>query len=389
MTDKEVRDIRALFPALETFVWFQNGGVSITPTPVADYHTGLMIELRDRGPMHIVYPDEEYARRKKTISRIARFFNAEPRQVALMRGVSEAFQTVIRGISWKAGDQIVITAEEEAAIYLAVLHLRDRHGVQIVSVPLDLDGTCNVEAFKKAMTDRTRLVAFSHVTTDIGSRMPARGVCDLARERGVLAFVDIAHSGGLFPIDLMEMACDFAGILSYKWMYAPYASGLLFVREPDEERVAVTYAGGRSESRLNWLTHEFDFKPGAERYQFGPWSWPLVHAWAHSLDFLESIGIENIWRRTCSLTNRFKKGVEATERLKLLTPSSPDDSAALVSFGFDGSDANDLRVRLRERHGIVIKAVYATRKGMRASFPFFLLEEEVDFLLERLEEELS
>ena len=61
----------------------------------------------------------------------------------------------------------------------------------------------------------------------------------------------------------------------------------------------------------------------------------------------------------------------------------------MVSFGVDGASPEELRDRLRSRHNIVIKAVYATRKGMRASVPFFLLEEEIDFLLEKLEEEIG
>lgn len=388
MTEQDIRAVRAEFPALDTFVWFQNGGVSITPRPVADIHADLMVEIRDRGPIHIAYPEEEYTRRKQSIERIARFFGALPTQVALMRGVSEAFQTIVRGIDWKPGDQILITTEEEAAIYLASLHLRDRHNLEVVTVPIEGDRARQLSAFEQAMTDRTRLVAFSHVTTDIGARMPAREICEAARSMGVLTFVDMAHSGGLFPIDLMEMGCDFAGILSYKWMYAPYASGLLFVRDPDAEQVAVTYAGGRSESRLDWHTHEFEFKPGAERYQFGPWSWPLVHAWSRSLDFLEDVGIDRIWSRTCVLTARLKDGINRSDRLQLATPEAGEDSAALVSFGVDEASPEELRDRLRSRHNIVIKAVYATRKGMRASVPFFLLEEEIDFLLEKLEEEL-
>jgi cysteine desulfurase/selenocysteine lyase len=389
VTDQELSNVRQLFPALDTFVWFQNGGVSITPRPVADYHAELMAELRDRGPMHIAYPEEEYARRKQTVARIASFFGADSTQVALMRGVSEAFQTVIRGLDWQAGDQIVITAEEEAAIFLAAIHLKARHSIEVVTVPLYDDSEAQIDAFAKVITDRTRLVAFSQVTTDIGTRLPAREICALARERGALSFVDIAHAGGLFPINLIEMGCDTAGILSYKWMYAPYASGLLYVRSPEAEQVAVTYAGGRSESKLDWETQEFAFKPGAERYQFGPWSWPLVHAWAHSLDFLEGVGIEQIWDRTCLLTDRFKSAIEASDRMELYTPRSPKASGALVSFGFGDVDAVKLRDRLRDKYNIVIKAVYATRKGMRASFPFFLLEEEVDLLVQKLEDELA
>mgnify|MGYP006189088231 FL=1 len=75
--------------------------------------------------------------------------------------------------------------------------------------------------------------------------------------------------------------------------------------------------------------------------------------------------------------------------MELYTPRSPNASAALVSFGFGDVDAVKLRDRLRDKYNIVIKAVYATRKGMRASFPFFLLEEEVDLLVQKLEDELA
>lgn len=384
MDEREVREIRAQFPALDTFVWFQNGGVSITPRPVADRHADLMAELRDRGPMHIAYPEEEYPRRERSIATIARFLGARANQVALMRGVSEAFQTVIRGVDWQAGDRIVTTAEEEAAIFLASLHVRDRHDVEVVTVPITGEADSQVAAFREAIDDRTRLVAFSQVTTDIGARLPAREICEAAREAGAISFVDTAHAAGLWPIDLNEMGCDFAGALSYKWMYAPYASGLLFAREPEADRVAVTYAGGRSESKLDWHTHEYAFKPGAERYQFGPWSWPLVHAWARSVEWLDEIGVDRVWARTTELTDRLKAGVQASERLTLHTPEAAEESAALVSFGVDGETPEAVRDRLRSEHNIVIKAVYATRKGMRASVPFFLLEEEIEFLVDKL-----
>src|SRR5262245_46863440 len=99
----DIAKIRADFPALRNYTWFQNGGVSITPLPVANEHARLMRELLERGPMHIVYPEEEYPRRRRSIERLSRFFAAEPGELALMRGVSEAFQTALRGIGWRRG----------------------------------------------------------------------------------------------------------------------------------------------------------------------------------------------------------------------------------------------------------------------------------------------
>lgn len=383
----DIDKIREDFPALKNYTWFQNGGVSITPKPVADAHITLMEELLNRGPMHIVYPEEEYARRERSMERIAAFFGVQRGQLALMRGVSEGFLTVLRGLDWKAGDRIIITEEEEAALLLPCLQLRDLYGVDVVKAPLVADVAGQVDAVAKLINDRTRLLAFSHVTTDTGYRLPAKELCALARDRGVLSFVDMAHSCGLYPMNLeTDVGCDFGGILSYKWMYAPYAAGVLYVAEGKLDTIRVTYAGGRAQSRLDFIADEYELRDTAERFQFGPWSWPLVHAWAASLDYLTGFGLEAIWDRTVTLTTRLKEGLLAIPDVKLLTPKDAELSAALVSFEVGGWQGVDVRDALREKWQIVIKAIPHVSPGLRASLPCFLLEDEVDLLLEKLTE---
>ena len=380
----DLENVRADFPALQNYTWFQNGGVSMTPKPVANAHIALMEELLYRGPMHIVYPEEEYARREQSMTRIAQFFDVKREQLALMRGVSEGFQTVLRGLDWQAGDRIIITEEEEAALLLPCLQLRDLFGVDVVKVPLIENVDAQVDAVAQVMTDRTRLLAFSHVTTDKGFRLPALELCHLARERGVLSFVDMAHSAGLSPMTMADVGCDFGGILSYKWMYAPYAAGVLYVAEDKLDVLRVTYAGGRSQSHLDFITDEFELRDSAERFQFGPWSWPLVHAWAASLDYLTGFGLDVIWDRTTALTSRLKDRLVAIPGVRLLTPKAPERSAALVTFEMDGWEGVDVRDVMRERWNIVIKAIIHLGPGLRASVPFFLLEEEIDLLVEKV-----
>lgn len=380
----DLEKIRADFPALKQYVWFQNGGVSITPRPVAEAHIGLMREILERGPMHIVYPEEEYPRRERTKARLGRFFGVEGGDLALMRGVSEGYQTVLRGMDWKAGDHILISEEEEAALFLPSLHLRDLFGVKVEKVPLVDGAEGQAAAVAERLTDRTRLVGFSHVITDSGHRLPAKEICALARECGAFSFVDMAHSAGLYPIDLNEMGCDFAGILSYKWMYSPYAAGVLFARRERLDDIRVTYAGGRAEAWVDFREDRFELKPNAERFEFGPWSWPLVHAWAAAMDYLEGIGLEAIWERTAALTTRLKAGLGEVSGAQVFTPAASGLSAAVVSFRLDGWRAADLRDALRARWRIVIKAYDTTHEGLRASVPFFLLEEEIDLLLDAL-----
>lgn len=375
---------RADFPALKNYTWFQNGGVSITPEPIAAEHARLMRELFERGPMHIIYPDEEYPRRQQSKARLAQFFSVEPEELALMRGVSEGFQTVLRGMEWHQGDKIVITADEEASLLLPVLDLRDRFGVEVVKVPLVDDVQGQVDAALALLDERTRLVALSHVGTDLGFRLPVAPICRAARERGILSFLDLAHSAGLYPMPLRDLECDFAGILSYKWMYSPYAAGLLFARRERLYDIEVTYAGGRGEKWLDFENDQFELFDSAERFQYGPWSWPLVHAWAFAAGYLDDIGLQEIWSRTTALATRLKDGLQQIQGTTLYTPQSSELSAALVSFGLQAWSGEELTLALRQRWNIMIKPIPNCEEGLRASITFFLLEEEVDLLLDAL-----
>jgi cysteine desulfurase / selenocysteine lyase len=382
----EIDAIRRLFPALQQYTWFQNGGVSITPKPVADEHAVRMAEILTRGPVHIVYPEEEYPRRRRSIERLAHFWGVDADEIALMRGVSEAFQTVIRGIDWRAGDRILISEDEEAALLLAVLHLRDRHGVEVVKIPLVDDAQAQVQAAIERMDERTRLVALSLVSTDAGWRLPVGPICAEARRRGILSFVDTAHAVGLYPLGVRQLECDFAGLLSYKWMYAPYASGALFCRREKLDAVEVRYAGGRSQKWLDFEADRFELHEGADRFQFGPWSWPLVHAWAEAVGWLDQIGLERIWERTVLLTQRLKQGLQQVPGAEIYTPLAVDMSAALVSFGVAGWTGKELAIQLRQHWNLIIKPLPHGREGLRASLPFFLLEQEIDALVAALAE---
>jgi 3-hydroxyisobutyrate dehydrogenase len=374
---------RADFPALEGLAWFQNGGVSLTPRPVAEAHAALMEDLFLRGPVHITYPADEYSRRDASRARIARFLGADTAEIAIVRGVSEAFQVVLRGIAWEAGDEIVITADEEAALLVPALHVAERHGVLVRKIPLPPDATAAglLAATDGLLTRRTRLVAFSHVDTDWGIRLPAREICTLAAARGIPTFIDLAQSAGLGPIDVAWLGCDFAGVVSYKWLFGPYAAGALYVRRDRIATLPATYAGGRSEARLDRATDTLVLHDSARRYEYGPWSWPLIHAWAVALDYVESVGLEQIATRTAELTTRLGTGLRAIPGVTPLTPVDPAMTAALVAFTVDGWAGSVLERTLRERWQIVVRSLLNVTDGIRASVAFFTLDEEVDLLL--------
>jgi cysteine desulfurase/selenocysteine lyase len=367
------------FPALAGKVWFDNGTVSLTPAPVAEAVEADLRRIFLEGPPHVLQPGVEWPRRERTLQRIAAFLGTSAPTIALMRGVSEAYQTVLRGIDWEAGDELIISDDEEAAVRLPSLHLGAERGVQVRRLPYSADPDDVVRSLESLIGRRTRLIALSHVTTTMGWVYPIAELSAAANGRGVPLFADLAHSGGLMPYRLPELGCDLAGVLSYKWMFGPYASGALYVRPDALIEPALRYAGNRSERYIDPDHDRYELREDAARYQYGPWAWPLVHGWARALEYLSDIGVERIWRRTQSLVNRLHDGLADGPHVTVVSPRPPL-AGALVTFALPGASGPQARDVLLNEHRIRIKAIPGARNLLRASIPFFATDDEIDLL---------
>jgi cysteine desulfurase / selenocysteine lyase len=369
------------FPALERFTWFNNGVVSITPSPVSDEYAARIREIAERGPMHVTFPEEEYPRRRASHAGLAAFLGARSEDVALVRGVSEAYQTILRGLDWERGDELILGSDEEGALLLPSLHLRKTRGVRLRFLPVSREPDELVHELKRRIGRRTRLVALSHVTTNLGIRLPIPALTEVAREHDVLSFVDVAHSAGLFEFSTADLGCDLVGALSYKWMYGPYAAGCLWVRPDIVPRIALRFAGNRSEAYLDEANRRYRLRPTADRFEYGPWTWPLIHAWAASVEYIDGLNRATIWDRTRELTQRLKQGLSSIDGVRVLTPDDPSRSAALVAFAIDNVDGPTASELLRTTYNIRIKHVPILPNALRASVAFFTLEEEIDRLV--------
>jgi selenocysteine lyase/cysteine desulfurase len=365
--------VRADFPPTRQAVCLDNGTVGLTPRPVAEALEQYLRQVLADGPPHVVHHDAEHARRERSMETIARFLGTTRERLALQRGVSEAYHTVLGGLDLQAGDEIVLSEDEEASLLLPTLHLRDSLGVEVLALPFG-------EPLEPLLSGRTRLVAMSHVTTTVGYRYPVAELCAVARERGVPTFLDLAHSAGLVPMSLDELGCDFAGILSYKWMYAPYAAGALYVRPGSLDRLRLVYAGIRSEAALDPEAGTFALRDDARRFEYGPWAWSLVHAWATGVEYLERLGPAEIWEKTQRLVDWLRERLAAIDGVEVLTPPS-GEAAALVTFELPGTATGEqLSARIRAEHGIRVKGVPGDRCRLRASIAVYTSQEDVEAL---------
>jgi len=191
----------------------------------------------------------------------------------------------------------------------------------------------------------------------------------------------VGHSAGLMPRHFEELGCGFAGALSYKSMYGPYAAGALWARPESASRIALRFAGNRSEAFLDEQRLVFELKPTFRRFEYGPWAWPLVHAWAAAVEYIDRLDRSAIWERTSGLAARLKDHLASIAGVNVLTPCDPHRSAGLVTFTIEGVRGAAASQWLRDEHNVRLKHVPSLPNGLRASMAFFNLESEVDLLL--------
>ena len=377
-----IKKIRKDFPLLENRLWFQNGFVSAIPTPVMKKQKEYFEELYKKGPMHLLYPEIENPRRIKSVKNIAEFLGVNNSEIALMQGVSDGFLKILKSIPWQSGDEI-ITTTDESAIELPCLMLSESRNMKVKKIPLVEDPLDQIDLIKNQITNKTKLIAFSHITSDSGHRLPAGEICKIARKQSILTYVDLAHSVGVMPLNLNKMNCDFASILSYKWTFGPYSVGALYINKNSLHNLNNDIVSGRVAEYNN---KKITIPKNTKQFESGPWCWPLVHAWSYSLDYLSNIGLDLIWDRTKHLTQLLKDGLLELPGVKIFTPYKSGSSGPLVSFYLENHDEEETGKQLKTNYNIDIKYNLDSIKGLRASIPFFMLEGEIEQLLASLKD---
>jgi len=279
------------------------------------------------------------------------------------------------GLDLAAGDEVVSTDQEHVG-GISPWRLRaKRHGVVVKELPL-LPALARgpeavVQLFADAMTPRTKVVVFSHITSSLGIRLPARELCALARERGALALVDGAQAVGQIKVDVKELGADAYVGSPHKWLLAPKGTGFLYLRRDVHDRFWTTLASAAWDDR----------EKGAFRFmQYGTGSVAVVEGLLAALRFIDGIGLDEIQRWDAALTKRLRDGLARIPAARLTSPADPRFAAAITTFKVEGVGAKALQDALWARK--VRVRSQGDEKGVRLSAHLYVSPAEVDTVLD-------
>jgi selenocysteine lyase/cysteine desulfurase len=374
--------IQRCFEADRTIINLNNGGVSPAPSHVLEQ---MIRDLRfcNELPAHhlwkVLEPRVEAVRRG-----LAGQFGCDPEELAITRNASEGMETLILGVDLRRGDEVIATDQNYPRMLNAWDQRARREGIVVkrVSFPIPLGRPAEfVGRIAEAITPRTRVIEFPHITNLSGQILPVREVVRLARERGILVFVDGAHSFAHFPFTRDQLDCDFFATSLHKWLLAPIGTGLLYVRKARLESIWPLMAAPASMDRDVRKFEEIGTHPAANH-----------NAIAAALAFHQSIGDERKAARLRYLRDRWARPLrQCSHRVTIRTPLDDDGaSCGIALVGIEGLDPARLSDHLLARHKILTIAIrHRDFSGIRVTPNVYTTPGEIDTFAEALRQVLA
>jgi len=308
---------------------------------------------------------------ERLLGTVGQFVGASADDLLITSGATQALSNVAAGLDFTPGDEILTTTHDHpAAVYPWLLQAK-RRGLKVVQVPLPSPVAAPaeiVEAFSAAISDRTRLMCFSHVQYTDGCVLPVHELCALARARNILTLVDGAQAVGMIPLDLRTLGCDFYAASLHKWLNGPAATGLLYFGDGARFRLWPTEVAdhgdweafdrfGTADSAPS-LPQRATWPAALRKFSYEiPHTAPLLHAVAPAIALQQEIGQQRVAARIRELAWYLRMDLQRIAGVRVLTPAHPELWAGIVSFQVPGIEQGELVAALAAQERIIVRRV--------------------------------
>ncbi|SNY93769.1 cysteine desulfurase / selenocysteine lyase [Cohaesibacter sp. ES.047] len=395
----DIDAIRADFPILsrevygKPLVYLDNGASAQKPRAVIDaitesYSQGYANVHRGLHFLSNMATDNFEAAREK----VRRFLNAPSvNNLVFTRSSTEAINLVASsygGMVLKEGDEIILSIMEHHSNIVPWNFFRERFGVTIKWAPVDDEGNFLMEEFEALLSEKTKIVAITHMSNALGTIVPIKEVIEKAHAAGAKVLVDGSQSAVHMPIDVQDLDADFYAITGHK-LYGPSGIGVLYGKMELLDAMPPYMGGGEmiKDVTLDGVTY------GEVPHKFEAGTPPIVQAigLGVALDYMEGIGREAIAAHEADLCAYAHERLSAINSLRIIGQAK--NKGAIVSFEMEGIHAHDISMVI-DRSGIAVRAgthcaqPLMTRFGVtstcRASFGLYNTKQEVDSLAEAL-----
>ncbi len=369
-------------PGCRNVLHFNNAGASLMPERVLDATIAhLELEAQIGG-----YEAAEYAQDaiEHTYDAVAALFGCSRDEVAIIENATRAWDMAFYSIPFKPGDRILTAMAEYASNYIAFLQIARKTGAIVAAIPNDVHGQVSIDALRKALDERVKLIAITHVPTNGGLVNPVAEIGKVARDNGILYLVDACQSIGQMPINVDQIGCDMLSATGRKYLRAPRGTGFLYVRQGVLEQLEPPLLDLHA---ATWIAPDrYEMRPDARRFE----NWEANYAGKIGLgvaiDYALEWGMDTIWRRIQTLAYQLR--TQLSPLPGVIVRDRGVTQCGIVTFTVENKEPEELRKTLAQQN---INVSVTTRSStlldmdtrgltnmVRASVHYFNSEEEVE-----------
>ena len=371
-------ELRKQFLIPEDEIYLNNGTVGSSPAPVLkavfDGYTSTE-KLDETDPED--YPIWGYGPWNEFRDPLAAFVGCSRDEIALVRNATEANSYIANGVDMKPGDEVLMTDQEHPGGEQPWQLKAKRYGIVVKKVKLPEpvnDAPQVLNLFSDAITPKTRVIFFSHITTVTGIVLPAKEICALARSKQILSAVDGAHVTGMMQLNLHDVGADMYSSSPHKWLQAPKGSGFLYVRNDAQDFLWNTIA-----------TAGWDDKTiRAERFQrIGSSNVPSLCGLRAAIQLANSIGMDRIEKRHRELCDYMLTQMVQRGAVSWTSPD-PKLRCAITTVNVPPIQRMQLEDWMWKTKKIRIRGGEPSK--LRLSTPYYLRKKDIDTFLAAFDE---
>lgn len=321
---------------------------------------------------------------------VRKFINARSTtEVVFTRGTTESLNLVASSFvegCMKEGDEVIVSTMEHHSNIVPWQLQEQRKGIVLKVIPMTDEGELQLEEYEKLFTERTKLVSVTQVSNVLGTINPVKEMIRIAHEHGVPVVVDGAQSVPHFAVDVQDLDCDFLAFSGHK-VYGPTGVGILYGKEEWLDRLPPYQGGGEMIERVSFEKTTFERPP--LKFEAGTPDYIATHGLATALDYVTSLGMDNILAHEQDLTRYALQQLCEIEGMHIYGHRN-DSGDAVISFNVGDIHHMDLGTLL-DQLGIAVRTGHhcaqplMDRLGIlgtvRASFGLYNTREEVDALV--------
>ncbi|WP_459845740.1 aminotransferase class V-fold PLP-dependent enzyme [Fusibacter bizertensis] len=363
--------IRALFPVTENYIFLNNAAESPMNLAFRD-------ALDAFNDVACEAPQDKPSVRWALKEKLAALLGGKAEDYALMTSTGMGTGIVASGMSFEAGDNVVLPVYEHRNNLFPWLALKEK-GVELRLIPVAEDGKIELRDLERLVDERTKIVAIAAVRFNSGFRIDLKKVGEIVHKKNALLYVDGIQACGIVPMHVETMGIDILGAAGFKWLLGVPGTGFLYVNAKARKLIKPSLPGMFAAEDSYEALHYFE---DSRKYETGSIAYSLFYAWRFGLDIIINTGISAIYEEVMRLTDLLIVGFQ-NRGIKILSSiENAEERSAILFFTLGSEEKNNkLQEALQEK-----KVIISVRDGKcRISPSFYNTSDEISYFFEILD----